>query len=126
MKIEHIALWTNNIDKIKNFYIKYFNGKSNNKYINKEKHFESYFISFKEGTRLELMTINNLNKSSQILQTGYTHIAFSVGGKSKVDELTELLKKDGYEIVSNPRTTGDGYYESVVKDPDGNIVEITI
>ena len=129
MRIEHIAIWTENIEKLKKFYIKYFNAKSNEKYENKNHKFESYFLSFETGARLELMNIDsleNLNKELKKHYIGLVHIAFSVGSKEKVDELTKKIEEDGYIIDSYPRVTGDGYYESCIFDPDGNKIEITI
>lgn len=129
MKIEHIAIWTNDIERLKDFYVKYFNAKAGEKYINKTKNFESYFLSFDEGCRLEIMQMptipHNLNNIyDQYL--GLIHLAISVGSKSKVISLTEELRKDGYEVIGEPRMTGDGYFESVVLDPDKNRIEITI
>ncbi|MCH4886852.1 glyoxalase/bleomycin resistance/extradiol dioxygenase family protein [Acidaminobacter sp. JC074] len=124
MKLEHIAIWTNQLDVMKAFYCKYFNGISGQKYSNEVKHFESYFISFDSGARVELMTKMNLEKSF-MPAVGIAHLAFSVGSKEEVDRLTEVIKRDGYQ-TTQPRTTGDGYYESTIKDPDGNIIEITI
>lgn len=128
MKIEHIAVWTSNIEIMKNFYVKYFNAISNNKYTNEKKKFESYFLSFESGTRLELMHNPSIQQrtTDQNAQTlGLIHLAFSVGSKEKVDSLTNRLHTDGFKIASNPRTTGDGYYESAIFDPEGNIIEIT-
>ena len=126
MKIEHVALWTKDLEKTKAFYVKYFDGKSNDKYVNEKKSFSSYFISFSDGARLELMH----NPGVEIMQEkeyplGWTHLAFSVGSREKVDELTEQLRQDGYTIYSDPRETGDGYYESGIIDMDGNKIEIT-
>lgn len=128
MKIEHIALWTNKLEEMKDFYTKFFNGNANDKYINVLKGFESYFITFKSGARLEIMHKQGIidtrcDVDNQYI--GFIHIAFSVASRELVDELTLKLQKDGYQIVSNPRTTGDGYYESCILDPDGNTVEIT-
>lgn len=130
MKVEHVAMWTTNIEKLKKFYTKYFNGKSGDKYINEKKHFESYFIEFDNGARLEIMSNEKIkSRAGEIDETqefiGLAHIAFSVGSKKKVDELTNLLKNEEYKVVSEPRHTGDGYYESCILDPDGNRVEIT-
>ena len=127
MKIEHIALWTNKLEEMKAFYTKFFNGHANDKYINSQKKFESYFITFQSGARLEIMHQQEVTDNKQDIATqqiGFIHIAFSVGSKEKVDELTMKLQERGYQIVSAPRTTGDGYYESCVLDPDGNKLEI--
>lgn len=128
MKIEHIAFWVNDLEKTKDFYEKYFDAKANQKYYNPTKNFTSYFLEFDGGARLELMnkleiTANKNDFHNQ--SVGIIHIAFSVGSKQKVNELTEKLRKDGYEIVGEPRMTGDGYYESVILDPEKNIIEIT-
>lgn len=128
MKIDHIAIWTKNLDKMRYFYEQYFQGKSGEKYINPGKNFESYFIEFDGGARLELM--EKLEIDSKLHEDtenylGITHIAFSTRARQQVDLLTERLRNDGYKIIGEPRTTGDGYYESIVLDPDGNKVEIT-
>lgn len=133
MKISHVAMWVKDIENIKNFYIKYFNCKCGDKYINDKKGFESYFLSFgdfednKDNSKLEIMNIKdikNIDKENNFF--GFSHIAISVGSKDKVDELTKILENDGYIAVSDPRTTGDGYYESVILDPENNRIEITI
>lgn len=127
MKFEHIAIWTKKLEEMKEFYEIFFQGTPNEKYINTNKHFESYFLTFENGVRLELMRNTSItdNNKNQICY-GYAHMAFSLNSKEKVDELTDRLKKSGYKIKSEPRTTGDGYYESCFLDPDGNIVEITV
>lgn len=129
MKIEHIAIWTPNLEKLKNFYVKFFDGTCEEKYINSKKGFESYFIKFEDGSRLELMQMSSIPSNINDIEKQYIgiiHIAFSVGSKVKVDELTEKLRAEGYNILSEPRITSDGYYESCVLDLDGNRVEITI
>lgn len=129
MKIEHIAIWSRDIEKLKSFYVDYFGGTAGDKYINSQKQFESYFITFESGARLELMQMtaipNNLN-SVEEQYIGIIHIAFSLGCKEKVDGLTEDLRNAGYDVMSKPRYTGDGYYESCVLDPDGNRIEIIL
>lgn len=128
MEIEHLAIWSEDIENLKQFYEQYFNAKANKKYVNPEKGFESYFLSFDSGARLEIMYMESIpeNKNNPIEQyTGLIHFAISVGSQKKVDELTYTLKSDGYELVDGPRTTGDGYYESIILDPDGNRIEIT-
>ncbi len=127
VKIEHIAVWTKDIERLAKFYEKYFGGKRNIKYRNEKKGFESYFITFEGGsTRLEIMNVKMLTENVRLLMTsGYTHMAFSAGTREQVVELTERLRSDGYKVLSEPRVTGDGYFESVVSDPDGNIIEIT-
>ena len=129
MNIEHIAIWTSDIERLKLFYTECFGCTSGSKYINSSKSFESYFLMFDSGCRLEIMQMPsiplNLNNSfSQYL--GLIHFAVSVGSKENVDKLTARLRSDGYEIVGEPRVTGDGYYESCILDPDGNRIEITI
>ncbi|WP_419494862.1 VOC family protein [Chryseobacterium bernardetii] len=127
MKIEHIAVWVKDLEKTRIFYQKYFGAISNEKYVNPVKNFESYFLSFDNGCRLEIMTKPDLreNESSyKSQQFGIIHFAFSAGSKQKVNELTETLRNDGYTIAGEPRTTGDGYYESVILDPEDNIIEI--
>jgi lactoylglutathione lyase len=127
MKIEHVAMYVNDIEKARDFFIKYLDGKSNEGYHNTKTDFRSYFISFDDGARLEIMNKPGLTDEEKYLnRTGFIHIAFSVGSKERVDELTELLKKDGYHVVSDPRTTGDGYYESCVVAIEGNQIEITV
>ncbi len=126
MIIEHVAMYVNDLELAREFFIKYLNGKSNDGYHNAHTGLRTYFISFDDGARLELMTkpeMENLDKP--LNRTGYIHIAFSVGSKKRVDEVTEKLKNDGYEVVSGPRTTGDGYYESSVVVFEGNQIEIT-
>ena len=127
MKVEHLAIWVDDLELIRKFYMKYFNLNSGDKYVNTRKEFTSYFLSFGEDkTRIELMHIPNMVKSvCRGKLKGLSHFAISVGGKGVVDALTEELRRDGYTIISEPRTTGDGYYESAVYDPEGNYVEIT-
>ncbi|MDO5607238.1 MAG: VOC family protein [Capnocytophaga sp.] len=128
MKIEHIAVWVNDLEGMKQFYQRYFQAKANEIYHNPAKKFTSYFLEFERGARLELMNRTDITENQNRFEQqriGLIHLAFSVGDKNKVNELTELLRKDGYKIVGEPRTTGDGYYESVVLDPESNIIEIT-
>ena len=128
MKIEHLAIWVQDLEKMKVFNSHYFDGIAGERYHNSNKNFTSYFLSFSEGCRLELMhrpgipaNINDVLKEYQ----GIIHFAISVGSKRKVDQLTESLRTAGYPVVGEPRTTGDGYYESVVLDPENNRIEIT-
>ena len=126
MKIEHIAMYLNDLEAGKEFFIKYFNATSNEIYHNKKTNFRSYFLSFDDGARLEIKNkpvMDDLDKP--LNRTGFVHIAFQVGSKEKVDSLTKTLKEDGYEVVSGPRTTGDGYYESCIIALEGNQIEIT-
>ena len=126
MVIEHIAMYVNNLEEARDFFVKYLGGKSNDGYLNKNTDFRSFFISFEGGARLEVMNKPGLADMEKPLnRTGYAHIAFSLGSKEKVDELTARLKDDGYEVVSGARTTGDGYYESCVVVFEGNQIELT-
>lgn len=127
MKIEHIAIWATDIERLKDFYVKYFQAKANNRYHNPNKSFYSYFLSFETGSRIELMQKPNIpaRQHAGIEELGLTHLAFKVENEQKVDELTEQLRHDGIKIIGEPRRTGDGYYESVVLDPEGNRIEIT-
>lgn len=127
MKIEHIAIWVSDIEKMRRFYEQYFNVKAGEKYVNLKKNFTSYFLNFSEGARLELMQKSEIsNEGNQDEHLGFIHFAVSVGSKKNVDLLTDKLRQDGFKITGEPRTTGDGYYESVVLDPEGNRIEITI
>ena len=127
MKIEHIAMYVNDLEAARDFFVKFLDGHSNDGYHNKTTDFRSYFICFDGGARLEIMTKPEMkNQEKPLNRTGYAHIAFSVGSKEKVDELTKRLKSDGFEVVSGPRTTGDGYYESCVVVIEGNQIEITV
>jgi len=124
MRVEHIAIWTLDMERLASFYEKYFNAKRNDKYRN-DKGFESYFLVFDEGARLEIMKKPSIDTTLHVECIGYAHVAFSVGNRENVISLTRRIENDGYKVVSKPRTTGDGYFESVILDPDGNIVEIT-
>lgn len=127
MKIEHIALYVEDLEETKNFFIKYLGAKANNGYYNPRTNFRSYFLSFEDGARLEIMQRPEMvNLPKEAARTGYAHIAFSVGSREKVDALTAELKADGYDVVSGPRITGDGYYESCIVVMEGNQVEITV
>jgi len=129
MKIDHIALWTIDLEATKAFYEKYFQATAGKKYHNPTKGFTSYFLSFDGSVRLELMhraDIAELRTKLGEEIMGFTHLAIGVGSKEKVDAMTELLRKDGFQILGEARTTGDGYYESVVLDIEGNRLEITV
>lgn len=127
MRIEHVAMYVNDLEAARDFFVAYLGGHSNDGYHNKTTDFRSYFVSFDDGARLELMTKPGMtDQDKPLVRTGYVHIAFSVGSKEKVDELTDRLKSDGFEVVSGPRTTGDGYYESCVVVIEGNQIEITV
>ena len=128
MQIEHLALWVEDLEAMKDFYLNYFDVVPGPKYTNAGKQFVAYFIYFGQGkTRLELMTRPDIQASDgkRGYGMGLAHFAISVGGKEKVNALTERLRKDNFTIFSEPRTTGDGNYESVVLDPEGNYVEIS-
>jgi lactoylglutathione lyase len=128
MKIEHMAIWTGDLERLRTFYEKYFGATANDKYVNSTKQFESYFLSFPAGARLEIMYAPHILEHSEGNHqwVGYAHIAFSVGSREQVDALTGQLQNDGYRLLDGPRMTGDGYYESSFFDPDGNRIEITI
>ncbi len=124
MKIHHIAIWVNDLERAKEFYTKYFGCVAGEKYSNPIKHFTSYFLSFADGACIELMKKPDILSPEQSEKIGYTHLAIEVGNRKDVDNLTRTLEIDGYIIAGQPRTTGDGYYESVILDPEGNRVEL--
>ncbi|MBQ7704733.1 MAG: VOC family protein [Selenomonadaceae bacterium] len=127
MKIEHAAIYFNDLEGAREFFIKYFGAKSNALYHNPRTNFKSYFLSFDDGARLEIMNQPEMDDAQKTLnRTGFIHLAFSVGSKEKVDALTLQLQNDGYEVISGPRTTGDGYYESCVVAFEDNQIEITV
>ena len=127
MKIDHLAIWTYNLEGLRNFYMHYFDASSTEVYYNHTKEFRSYFLMFDGNCRLDIMEMPNIGKSKNDPAkhyTGIAHFAIKAESKSEVDRLTENVRKDGFHVVGEPRTTGDGYYESVILDPDGNRVEI--
>ncbi|MBP7613587.1 MAG: VOC family protein [Paludibacter sp.] len=128
MKLEHIAIWTDNIELLRNYYVSFFDGQSNEMYINPKTQFQSYFISFESGARLEIMSMPNIpdntNDTINAQHKGIIHIAFSVDTKQEVDAKAALLQANGLEILNGPRVTGDGYYEFVTLDPDKNRLEV--
>ncbi|MFK7844066.1 MAG: VOC family protein [Rhodothermales bacterium] len=129
MRIEHIAIWARHLEPLKEFYEQYFDAIAGGKYVNPTKKFESYFLSFSSGARLELMHKPSIPETKDDIEAqfmGLIHFAFSTGSAENVDALTSRLKEAGYRVLDGPRTTGDGYYESVVLDPEGNRIEITI
>ena len=127
MHIEHIAMYVKDLDKARDFFVKYFDAVSNEGYHNETTGFSSYFLTFDTGARLEIMNKPQMTEAvSDSNHTGYIHIAFSLGNKEAVDVLTERMKKDGYHVISGPRTTGDGYYGSCIVGIEGNLIEITV
>ena len=127
MRIEHVAMYVNNLEAARDFFVKYLGGTSNDGYHNKTTGFRSYFISFDDGARLEIMNKPEMDDMEKALKrTGYVHLAFSVGSKKKVDELTAQLELDGYTVISGPITTGDGYYESCIVGIEANQIELTV
>ena len=128
MKLEHIAIWTDNIELLRNYYVSFFDGQSNEMYINPKTQFQSYFISFESGARLEIMSMPNIpentNDTINVQHKGIIHIAFSVATKQEVDAKAALLQANGFELLNGPRVTGDGYYEFVTLDPDKNRLEV--
>lgn len=129
MNLEHVAIWTTHLDQMKEYYTRFFGGIPNNKYINYEKDFESYFLSFASGARLELMRMpgipENNNDTIKAQHKGIIHLAFGAGSKEEVDTKARQLKAAGYPILSGPRITGDGYYEFETLDPENNRIEVT-
>ena len=127
MKIEHIAMYVNELESARDFFVKYLGGVSNDGYHNVKTGFRSFFISFEDGARLEIMNKPSMEDIKKpVNRTGYIHIAFSVGSVEEVDRLTRVFREDGYEVLSGPRTTGDGYYESCIVGIEGNQIEITV
>lgn len=124
MRIGHVAIWTNNLEELKTFYTTYFNGVSNSKYVNLTKGFESYFIKFEGDTSLELMSRKDINTRPNTECLGICHLAFTVKSEDEVLQFTERLRAKGFHIAAEPRKTGDGYFESIILDPDGNRIEI--
>jgi lactoylglutathione lyase len=129
MRIEHVAFWTEELERLVDFYEKYFGAAAGSKYVNPAKGYESRFLSFEGGARIEVMrssTLNPVRHAPGAQRMGLAHLAISVGSMQRVEELTGRLRMDGFDVVDGPRHTGDGYFESVVLDPDGNRIEITI
>ncbi|MFI5156738.1 MAG: VOC family protein [Chitinophagales bacterium] len=129
MTLEHVAIWTSNLERLKDFYINHFHGLANDKYTNHQKQFQSYFIRFQSGARLELMTRpdipENANDPAGAQYLGIIHLAFSVDTMKEVDDLVSQFQKEGFPVLSGPRKTGDGYYEFETLDPDNNRIEVT-
>ncbi|WP_276392797.1 VOC family protein [Eudoraea chungangensis] len=129
MKIEHIALWTNQLEKMKKFYVNWFSGTASNKYLNDKTGFKSYFIDFMSGSRLEIMQKQDIPENSNDTvhkqHIGLIHIAFGVDTMEEVDSMAIKMKSAGLRVLRGPRKTGDGYYEFETLDPDNNRLEIT-
>ena len=128
MRFEHAAIWTRDLERLRDFYERYLGGRPGERYVNDANGFSSYFLTFDGGARLELMAMASIpsSRDDPLAQaTGLAHLAFAVGSEAAVDELTRRLAADGYRVLDGPRRTGDGYYESVVLDPDENRVELT-
>jgi lactoylglutathione lyase len=134
MHVEHVAIWTEDVERLRAFYEHYFAAVASARYVNPARGFQSYFLSFASGARLEIMQMAGIPQMPGIPRTiddartqftGYIHLAISVGSQDAVDALTERLRIDGYPVLDGPRYTGDGYYESVVLDPDANRIELT-
>lgn len=127
IRIEHVALWTRDLDRLSAFYRSYFGATAGPRYCSARRPFESVFLSFPDGARLELMRLPELAEPDRASETvGLAHLAISTGSRQAVDALTMRMGTDGYTVLDGPRTTGDGYYEAVVLDPDGNRLEITV
>lgn len=127
MKIEHVAMYVNDLTGTRDFFVKNLGARANDGYHNTKTDFRSYFLTFDDGARLEIMNKPGMEDlPKELNRTGYAHLAFSLGSKDAVDALTERLRGDGYEVVSGPRTTGDGYYESCVVALEGNQIELTV
>lgn len=127
MKIDHVAIYVERLDEARDFFAKYFGGKPNDLYHNPRTGLSTYILSFDGGARLELMTRPDVCAAPRnALRTGYIHLSFAVGSREAVDALTARLREDGYAVTSGPRVTGDGYYESCVEGPEGNLIEITV
>ncbi len=129
MNIDHIAIWTADLERLKNFYVKYFDGRANRKYINPVKQFESYFISFESGARLELMQKPqmppNINDTIGTQHLGIIHISFGMNNMEEVSLKCKELERAGFKILQGPRKTGDGYFEFETLDPDNNRIEVS-
>ena len=129
MKIDHVAIWTARLEELKDYYTRYFNGRANEKYTNKERNFESYFLTFDSGTRLELMQMPgidaNFNNQTEKQHQGLIHLAFGMENMEEVTARSRELERDGFKIIRGPRITGDGYYEFETLDPDNNRIEVS-
>ncbi len=126
MRIEHIAIYADDLEGMRDFFIRYFSAEANGGYHNRNTGFRSFFLSFDGESRLEIMSRPDIQSEDIPHRLGYHHVAFGLGSREKVDEITRRLSADGYEVLSGPRTTGDGYYESCISGFDGIVVELTI
>ena len=127
IRINHTALYVNDLEGAKEFFIRYFDAVSNEMYHNPRTGFRSYFLTFGDGARLEIMNKPQLTDAEKATnRTGYIHLSFSVGSKEEVDALSARLNADGYAVIDGPRTTGDGYYESCIVGFEGNLIELTV
>jgi lactoylglutathione lyase len=127
MRIEHVAIWTSRLEDLTGFYVRFFAARAGAPYRSARRPFESRFLTFASGARLELMRVPDLAPGGgPDPRAGLAHLAISVGSAAEVDRLTTEIAAAGHPVRSQPRATGDGYYESVVLDPDGNVVEITV
>jgi lactoylglutathione lyase len=128
-RLEHVALWTRDVERLRDFYVRHFGARAGEPYRNPARGFDSCFLEFEGGARLEIMRTTQLELAEArpgAQRHGLTHIAVGVGSEARVDSLTGELRAAGFAVVDGPRRTGDGYYESVVLDPDGNRIEITV
>jgi lactoylglutathione lyase len=127
MHIEHVAVWVRDLEGMRAFYVDRLGATSGALYHNERTGFRSYFVSLGEGARIELMTRPDLIAMGPHPATsaGYAHLALSLGGRTEVDRRVQALEAAGVPILSRPRTTGDGYYEAVIQDPEGNPIELT-
>ncbi len=129
MNLEHVAIWTADLERLKAYYQRYFAGEPNDKYVNAQKGFQSYFLRFYSGARLEIMQRSdipaNLNDTIEKQHLGIIHLAFGVDTMAEVENKAQELKAAGYPILTGPRKTGDGYYEFETLDPDNNRIEVT-
>lgn len=129
MPIDHVAIWVRDLERMRAFYERYFDASAGERYVNPRKGFASYFLSIGDGARLELMHRNDIVTGvdgAGAERWGYAHLALSLGSRDAVDQMAQRLKVDGYELLDGPRITGDGYYEAVLQDPEGNRLEITV
>ena len=125
MRIGHVAMYVNDMERERDFFVKYFGAKTSQKYSNFQSNFSNYWLTFDNNTELEIMQREGMIDSPKGgYRTGYHHLAITVIDRKEVDELTKRLADDGYQVVKGARMTGDKRYESVVLDPEGNEIEI--